>query len=74
MLARLYNVISTTSVNCFAGLIYLPEIKYRRILNLAFGPGGWALMPRGETLHYQVGIIYKACLTSSYRTTLKVLS
>lgn len=35
------------------GLIYLPEIKYRRILNQAFGPGGWALMPRGETLHYQ---------------------
>jgi len=22
------------------GMIYLPEIKYRRILNLAFGPGG----------------------------------
>jgi hypothetical protein len=27
------------------GMIYLPEIKYRRILNKAFGPGGWALMP-----------------------------
>jgi hypothetical protein len=36
------------------GLIYLPEIMYRRILNKAFGPGGWALMPRGDTLHYQV--------------------
>ena len=36
------------------GLVYLPEIKYRRILNRAFGPGGWALMPRGETLHFQV--------------------
>ncbi|KAI9764688.1 MAG: hypothetical protein M1840_008080, partial [Geoglossum simile] len=23
------------------GIIYLPEIKYRRILNRAFGPGGW---------------------------------
>lgn len=23
------------------GLLYLPEIKYRRILNRAFGPGGW---------------------------------
>lgn len=34
------------------GLIYLPEIMYRRILNRAFGPGGWALMPRGDTLHY----------------------
>ncbi|KAJ3101794.1 hypothetical protein HK100_004486 [Physocladia obscura] len=29
------------------GLLYLPEIKYRRILNKAFGPGGWALVPRG---------------------------
>jgi hypothetical protein len=31
------------------GLIYLPEIKYRRILNKAFGPGGWGLAPRTET-------------------------
>ncbi|PWN25188.1 mitochondrial genome maintenance MGM101, partial [Jaminaea rosea] len=31
------------------GLIYLPEIKYRRILTRAFGPGGWAMAPRGET-------------------------
>ncbi|PWO00910.1 mitochondrial genome maintenance MGM101, partial [Tilletiopsis washingtonensis] len=31
------------------GLLYLPEIKYRRILNEAFGPGGWGLAPRGET-------------------------
>lgn len=31
------------------GLLYLPEIKYRRILNSAFGPGGWGLAPRGET-------------------------
>ncbi|KAK3994519.1 mitochondrial genome maintenance protein MGM101 [Cladorrhinum sp. PSN332] len=30
------------------GIIYLPEIKYRRILNTAFGPGGWGLAPRGE--------------------------
>ncbi|KAI8903792.1 mitochondrial genome maintenance MGM101 [Gorgonomyces haynaldii] len=29
------------------GLLYLPEIKYRRILNKAFGPGGWGLIPRG---------------------------
>ncbi|KAF9586520.1 hypothetical protein BGW38_003206 [Lunasporangiospora selenospora] len=28
------------------GLLYLPEIKYRRILNQAFGPGGWGLAPR----------------------------
>ncbi|CAO1613982.1 unnamed protein product [Sympodiomycopsis kandeliae] len=31
------------------GLIYLPEIKYRRILTRAFGPGGWGMAPRGET-------------------------
>lgn len=28
------------------GIVFLPEIKYRRRLNDAFGPGGWALMPR----------------------------
>lgn len=31
------------------GILYFPEIKYRRILNRAFGPGGWGLAPRGET-------------------------
>ncbi|KIK80636.1 hypothetical protein PAXRUDRAFT_833415 [Paxillus rubicundulus Ve08.2h10] len=31
------------------GLIYLPEIKYRRALNKAFGPGAWGLAPRSET-------------------------
>jgi hypothetical protein len=30
------------------GLLYLPEIRYRRILNRAFGPGGWGLLPQGE--------------------------
>lgn len=30
------------------GIIYLPEIKYRRVLNKAFGAGAWALMPRGD--------------------------
>lgn len=30
------------------GIIYLPEIKYRRILNQAFGPGGWGMAPRGD--------------------------
>ena len=39
-----------------AGLIYVPEIKYRRILNQAFGPGGWALVPKGESLQFQVKI------------------
>ncbi|EUC37145.1 hypothetical protein COCCADRAFT_86310 [Bipolaris zeicola 26-R-13] len=32
------------------GILYLPEIKYRRILNKAFGPGGWGLAPRGESI------------------------
>ncbi|KAI9805531.1 MAG: hypothetical protein M1825_000782 [Sarcosagium campestre] len=32
------------------GILYLPEIKYRRILNQAFGPGAWGLAPRGETI------------------------
>ncbi|KAF2464710.1 Mgm101p-domain-containing protein [Lindgomyces ingoldianus] len=32
------------------GLLYLPEIKYRRILNRVFGPGGWGLAPRGESI------------------------
>ncbi|KZP07359.1 mitochondrial genome maintenance MGM101 [Athelia psychrophila] len=31
------------------GIIYLPEIKYRRVLNKALGPGGWGLAPRSET-------------------------
>lgn len=30
------------------GIIYLPEIKYRRILNTAFGPGGWGMAPRSD--------------------------
>ena len=30
------------------GVIYLPEIKYRRRLNDAFGPMGWGIVPRGE--------------------------
>lgn len=32
------------------GIIYLPEIHYRRILNRAFGPGAWGLAPRGDTI------------------------
>lgn len=30
------------------GIIYLPEIKYRRRLNEAFGPMGWGLIPKSE--------------------------
>ncbi|WFC96762.1 hypothetical protein MBRA1_003424 [Malassezia brasiliensis] len=38
------------------GLLYLPEIKYRRILNRAFGPGGWGMVPRSE-LEVAQGIV-----------------
>lgn len=38
------------------GIVYLPEIKYRRILNRAFGPGAWGLAPRGETIVTPRGI------------------
>ncbi|POY75364.1 hypothetical protein BMF94_1594 [Rhodotorula taiwanensis] len=38
------------------GLLYLPEILYRRILNTTLGPGQWGLVPRGpETI--QKGIL-----------------
>lgn len=30
------------------GIVYLPEIKYRRRLNDVFGPMGWGMVPRGE--------------------------
>lgn len=30
------------------GILYYPEIKYRRVLNRAFGPGAWGMAPRGE--------------------------
>ncbi|BGP21317.1 pyruvate carboxylase [Rhodotorula toruloides] len=33
------------------GILYLPEILYRRILNSAFGPGGWGMVPRGPEAH-----------------------
>lgn len=44
------------------GLVYLPEIRYRRILNRAFGPGAWALMPRsidiGDNMLYYRGALF----------------
>ncbi|KAF3026536.1 hypothetical protein E8E14_013794 [Neopestalotiopsis sp. 37M] len=39
------------------GILYLPEIKYRRVLNAAFGPGGWGLAPRGD-LHVQDRLVF----------------
>jgi len=32
------------------GIVYMPEIWYRRTLNKALGPGAWGLAPRGETI------------------------
>ena len=32
------------------GIIYLPEIKYRRRLNETFGPMGWGIIPRGDAV------------------------
>ncbi|KKA27265.1 hypothetical protein TD95_004098 [Thielaviopsis punctulata] len=32
------------------GIIYMPEVRYRKVLNEAFGPGGWGLVPRGDTV------------------------
>ncbi|KAM5346399.1 hypothetical protein ACJ41O_009404 [Fusarium nematophilum] len=32
------------------GIVYLPEIKYRRRLNEAFGPMGWGMVHRGEAV------------------------
>ena len=55
------------------GLLYLPEIKYRRILNGAFGPGGWGLVPRGphsiigRTLTREYGLVVNSCLISVAR-------
>lgn len=30
------------------GSVYCSQVRYRRILNEVFGPGRWALMPRGQ--------------------------
>lgn len=44
------------------GLIYLPEIRYRRVLNRTFGPGAWALLPRsidvGDNMLYYRGALF----------------
>jgi hypothetical protein len=40
------------------GLIYLPEIKYRRILNKAFGPGAWSLLPMDITISSNDNMLY----------------
>jgi hypothetical protein len=35
------------------GICYLPEMRYRKTLLRAFGPGGWCIVPRGP--HSQNG-------------------
>lgn len=40
------------------GLIYLPEIKYRRTLNRAFGPGAWSLLPMDITVSTADNMLY----------------
>ncbi|EFC47249.1 predicted protein, partial [Naegleria gruberi] len=39
------------------GSLFLPEIKYRRILNKAFLPGGWCLVPLNDYQILDSGII-----------------
>ena len=55
------------------GIIYLPEIKYRRILNRAFGPGGWGLAPRGETIVTAKSVTREYALVVLGRYVLPVL-
>ena len=59
-------MIHTHTHTPYQGLIYLPEIKYRRILNQAFGPGGWALMPRSETMHFDNTVESAQLITREY--------
>lgn len=40
------------------GLIYLPEIKYRRILNHAFSPGAWSMLPMDITVASADNMLY----------------
>jgi len=43
------------------GLIYYPEIRYRKLLNEVFGPGKWAIQPRGIEIHENI-MCYKGAL------------
>lgn len=40
------------------GIIYMPQTFYRRRLNRAFGPGGWAVVPKGE-LSMKANFLYR---------------
>ena len=41
------------------GTVYLPEIKYRRRLNRAFGPGAWAMKPIGTATVTADDVLYR---------------
>ena len=47
--SRRFDYIDSRLICSLDGLLYYPEIRYRRRLNQAFGPGGWGLAPRGDT-------------------------
>ncbi|KOS42293.1 hypothetical protein ACN38_g6829 [Penicillium nordicum] len=53
------------------GILYLPEIKYRRILNRAFGPGGWGLVPRSESIVTPKTVTREYALVCNGRTRQK---
>jgi len=40
------------------GLIYLPEIKYRRILNKAFGVGAWSMVQMNTIIDQEKSVVY----------------
>jgi hypothetical protein len=53
------------------GILFLPEIKYRRILNRAFGPGGWGLAPRGESIVTDKSVTREYALVAHGRRVFK---
>ncbi|PFH61635.1 hypothetical protein XA68_16810 [Ophiocordyceps unilateralis] len=49
------------------GIIYLPEIKFRRRLNEAFGPMGWGLIPKGDPVVGQAVVTREYALIANGR-------
>lgn len=66
------------------GNVYLPEVHYRRLLNKAFGPGQWTLVPRGPhsmssigastVLSREYALYINGCFVSSARGSQVLLS
>ena len=44
------------------GIVYLPGVAYRRILTRAFGPGAWAILPRGPARKDGELVLYHGAL------------